>query len=65
MAPSQEFRFILSKSRFRDQSAIFVENLKGTTFSKKIWPPPRKNPGYATASTDVPSTLGASIDSKK
>ena len=49
MAPLQESGFILSEFRFRDKSAIFIENLKGITFGKKIRPIPRENPGYATA----------------
>ena len=47
MPPPDEFDFILSKSRFRDRSSSFVENPKGTTFGKKIWPPLKQNPAYA------------------
>ena len=47
MAPPKKFEFILSKSRFWDSSAIFVEKPKGTTFEKKFGPPQKKNPVYA------------------
>ena len=42
MAPPKKFEFILSKLRFRDGSAIFVEKPKGTTFGKKFGPPQKK-----------------------
>ena len=46
MTPLQESGFMLSELKFRDSSAIFIENPNGTTFGKKIRPIPRKNPGY-------------------
>ena len=39
---NEKFKFILSKSRFPDRSAIFSENSKGTTFGKKNLPPPEE-----------------------
>ena len=49
MAPPKKFEFILSKLRFRDGSAIFVEKPKDTTFEKKFGPPPKKNSVHAPA----------------
>ena len=41
-APFQETGFILSKLRFRDRSAILVENPEVTIFEGKFGPPPGK-----------------------